>query len=65
MWLLWKFSASSVKTSQLLKKRIFGMGKTQADLELVPIANGAGRVTVHGEPAALSCAPNVWQLVFD
>jgi hypothetical protein len=40
------------------------MGKNQADVELIPAANGTGTATVHVEPATLLCVPHVQQLVF-
>jgi hypothetical protein len=58
--------ASGVKSTQLLKKGSWPHcwwncrqnswhGWNQADLQLVPVANGMGRATVYGEPATLPC----------
>jgi hypothetical protein len=33
--------------------------------EFVPVANGKGTETIHGESVTLLCAPHVRQLVFD
>jgi hypothetical protein len=44
---------------------ILGVGENQVNLELVPVANGMGTATLHGEPSKLSCMPHVWQVEFD
>jgi hypothetical protein len=36
--------------------KIVGVGKNQADLELVPNTNATGMATVQGEPATLLCS---------
>jgi hypothetical protein len=59
--------ASSVKCTGLLKKgssphcrgasgKILRVSENQADLELLPVANGTGTATVHGECATCSAA---------
>jgi hypothetical protein len=67
--------ASPVKSTQLLKKGSSSHcwwncrqnswhRQNQADLQLVPAANGMGRATVHGEPDTIPCT-HVRQLQFN
>lgn len=60
---------SPVKSTHPLKKGFLShcwrsYRQNQADLQLVFVANGMGRATVHGEPAALQCT-HIRQLQFN